>query len=162
MLSAVVVGTGIGCQTHVPALRGAGFDVAALVGRDAARTAQRAARVGIPGACTSLTDALNRTDADAVVVTTPPNSHAELVLEAVAAGKHVVCEKPFARDKNEARQMLAAAQEAGVVHLVGTEYRADANRTQDNRSTLQVTGSGPTCGRSDGNAGNSRASSTSR
>jgi len=122
-LSAVVLGTGAGCQTHVPALRGAGFDVVALVGRDAARTAQRAARVGVPGAFTSLTDALTRTDVDAVVVATPPNTHAELVLEAVAAGRHVVCEKPFARDKNEALQMLAAAEQAGVVHLVGTEYR---------------------------------------
>jgi predicted dehydrogenase len=44
-------------------------------------------------------------------------------LTAVAAGKHVVCEKPFARDKSEARQMLAAAEQAGIVHLVGTEYR---------------------------------------
>jgi len=119
LLSAVVLGTGAGCQTHVPALRGACFDVAALVGRDAARTAERAARVGVPRAFTSLTDALTRTQVDAVVVATPPNTHAELVLEAVAAGKHVVCEKPFARDKNEALAMLAAAEEAGVVHLVG-------------------------------------------
>ena len=99
-----------------------------LVGRDAARTAQRAARVGVPSAFTSLTEALTRTDADAVVVATPPNTHAELVLEAVAAGKHVVCEKPFARDKNEALAMLAAADEAGVVHLVGTEYRWGATQ----------------------------------
>lgn len=122
-LRAVVLGTGIGCQTHVQALRRADFDVVALVGRDAARTAARAARVGIPHAGTSLADALARTDADAVIVATPPNTHAPLVLEAVAAGKHVVCEKPFARDKNEAARMLAAAEEAGVVHLVGTEYR---------------------------------------
>jgi predicted dehydrogenase len=124
----MVLGTGIGCQTHVHALRGAGFDVVALVGRDAARTSARAARVGIPGAFTSLTDALARTDADVVVVATPPNTHVELVLEAVAAGKHVVCEKPFARDKNEALRMLAVAEEAGVVHLVGTEYRWGATQ----------------------------------
>ena len=123
MLEAMVLGTGIGCQTHVPALRNAGFDVVALVGRDAARTAERAARAGVPAAFTSLTDALARTDVDAVVVATPPNTHAELVLEAVAAGKHVVCEKPFARDQAEALRMLAAAEQAGVVHLVGTEYR---------------------------------------
>lgn len=123
MLSAVVVGTGIGCQTHVQALRGAGFDVVALVGRDPARTADRAARVGIPNAFTSLTDALALPEVDAVVVATPPNTHAPLALEAIAAGKHVVCEKPFAGDRGEAVQMLAAAEQAGVVHLVGTEYR---------------------------------------
>jgi predicted dehydrogenase len=123
MLEAMVLGTGIGCQTHVHALRNAGFDVVALVGRDAARTTERAARTGVPAAFTSLTDALARTGVDAVVVATPPNTHAELVLEAVAAGKHVVCEKPFARDRAEALRMLAAAERAGVVHLVGTEYR---------------------------------------
>ena len=123
MLRAIVLGTGIGCQTHVQALRRADFDVVALVGRDAARTAERAARVGIPNAYTSLTEALALTAVDAVVVATPPNTHASLVLEAIAAGKHVVCEKPFARDQSEAVLMLAAAEEAGVVHLVGTEWR---------------------------------------
>jgi predicted dehydrogenase len=123
MLGAVVLGTGFGCQTHVQALRAAGFEVAALVGRDGPRTADRASRFGVPNALTSLTDALDRTDVDAVVVATPPHTHAQLVLEAVAAGKHVVCEKPFARDMREALMMQTAAEEAGVVHLVGTEFR---------------------------------------
>jgi predicted dehydrogenase len=60
---------------------------------------------------------------DAVTVATPPHTHAPLVLEAVGAGKHVLCEKPFARDAAEARTLLAAAESAGVVHLVGTEFR---------------------------------------
>ncbi len=128
MLTSVVVGTGIGVQTHVQALRGAGFEVVGLVGRDAERTAERAARVGIPNAFTSLAEALALPDLDAVVVATPPNTHAEIVLEAVAAGKHVVCEKPFAGNKREAEQMLAAAEAAGVVHLVGTEYRWGATQ----------------------------------
>jgi predicted dehydrogenase len=128
MLTSLVVGTGIGCQTHVHALRGAGFDVVGLVGRDADRTAARASRVGIRNAYTSLAEALKNTDVDAVIVATPPNSHAEIVLEAVAAGKHVVCEKPFARNKADAERMLAAAEKAGVVHLVGTEYRWGATQ----------------------------------
>jgi predicted dehydrogenase len=128
VLTSLVVGTGIGCQTHVHALRGAGFDVVGLVGRDADRTAARASRVGIANAFTSLTTALENSDVDAVIVATPPNSHSEIVLEAVAAGKHVVCEKPFARDKADAEQMLAAAEQAGVVHLVGTEYRWGATQ----------------------------------
>jgi predicted dehydrogenase len=123
MPGAIVVGTGFGCQTHVQALRRAGFDVVALVGRDPERTAQRAAMVGIPHATTSLDDALGRPSADAVVVATPPHAHAEIVLAAVAAGRHVVCEKPFARDKRDAQRMLGAAERAGVVHIVGTEYR---------------------------------------
>jgi predicted dehydrogenase len=45
------------------------------------------------------------------------------VRAALAAGKHVVCEKPFARDAAEGRELLAAAESAGVVHLLGTEFR---------------------------------------
>jgi len=51
---AAVVGTGFGARVHVPALRAAGFEVLALVGRDADRTARRAERLGIPNAPTSL------------------------------------------------------------------------------------------------------------
>jgi predicted dehydrogenase len=45
------------------------------------------------------------------------------VLAAIAAGKHVLCEKPFALNLDQARVMLSAAQEAGVVHLMGNEHR---------------------------------------
>jgi predicted dehydrogenase len=48
VIGVAVVGTGFGCLTHVPALRNAGFDVVALVGRDPDRTAQRAELFGVP------------------------------------------------------------------------------------------------------------------
>jgi predicted dehydrogenase len=127
-LGVVVVGTGFGCVTHVRALRAAGFDVKALVGRDPARTSERAQQFGVPAACTSLAKALATPGVDAVTVATPPHTHAELALEAMAAGKHVLCEKPFARDTAEARTVLAAADQAGVVHLLGTEFRWDAGQ----------------------------------
>jgi predicted dehydrogenase len=120
---AVVVGTGFGCRVHVPALRGAGFDVVALVGRDPERTARRAARAGVPHACTSLPDALALPNTDAVTIATPPDAHAPIVAEACAAGRHVICEKPFALDATEAARMLDAAVAAGVTHLVGHEFR---------------------------------------
>jgi predicted dehydrogenase len=122
-LGVAVVGTGFGCLTHVRALRGAGFEVRALVGRDPDRTAERAKRFEIPNAETSLAAALALPGVDAVSVATPPHTHGPLVLEAVAAGKHVLCEKPFARDTAEARTLLAAAEQAGVVHMLGTEFR---------------------------------------
>jgi len=120
---AVVVGTGFGCLTHVRALRAAGFDVLALVGRDPEKTAARAERFEIPHAFTNLAGALAVPGVDAVSIATPPNTHAPLVLEAVRAGKHVLCEKPFARDAAEARTLLDAAKRAGVVHMLGTEFR---------------------------------------
>ena len=122
-LGAAVIGTGFGVITHARALTAAGIEVRALVGRDPDKTAQRAALAGIPHALTDRAEAFARDDVDVVAVTTPPHTHAEIVRDAVAAGKHVLCEKPFARDLDQAREMLRAADAAGVVHLLGTEFR---------------------------------------
>ncbi|MGO9877656.1 MAG: Gfo/Idh/MocA family protein [Acidimicrobiia bacterium] len=123
MTGVVVVGTGFGCITHVRALRAAGFDVHALVGRDPDKTNERARRFDVPYAFTNLTEALALGGVDAVAIATPPHTHAAIALEAIAARKHVLCEKPFARDANEAASMLDAAQAGGVVHFLGTEFR---------------------------------------
>jgi predicted dehydrogenase len=116
------VGTGFGGRVHVPALRAAGFDVVALVGRDAERTARRAARLEIGRACSSLREAL-LLGVDAVTIATPPDTHAALALEACAADAHVLCEKPFALNTPEAQAMVRAVDTAGVVGLVGHEFR---------------------------------------
>ena len=118
-----MVGTGFGCRVHVPALRAAGFDVVALVGRDAPRTARRAERCGVPRSATTLVDALAISGIDAVTIATPPGTHAALAIAAARAGKHVLCEKPFALDAGEAAAMLDAVERAGVGHLVGHEFR---------------------------------------
>ena len=117
-----VIGTGFGARVHVEAFRAAGFVVRALVGRDRDRTARRAERLGVR-ALTSVDDALALPDVDAVSIATPPHTHHRLVLDAVAAGKHVVCEKPFALDAAEAREMASAAARAGVTGFVGHEFR---------------------------------------
>src|SRR5215831_8691981 len=127
-LGAVVVGTGFGCITHARALRAAGIAVRALVGRDPVRTRQRAEQFGVDVALTSIDEALALDGVDAVTIATPPHTHAELALAAIAAGKHVICEKPFARDTAEARRVLAAAEAAGIVHVIGTEFRWDAGQ----------------------------------
>jgi predicted dehydrogenase len=120
---AVVVGTGFGVFTHLRALRNAGIEVRALVGRDAAKTQARARLLAVPRACTSLREALDDAAVQIVTIATPPATHAALVHEAVVAGKHVLCEKPFAMNLTEARGMLAAAERAGVVHVLGVEFR---------------------------------------
>jgi predicted dehydrogenase len=122
-LGAVVVGTGFGCLTHVRALRAAGFEVRALVGQDPERTRQRASRFEIPAASTSVTEAVALPGVDAVTVATPPYTHAAIALAAIEADKHVLCEKPFARDTAEAERMLEAADARGVIHMLGAEFR---------------------------------------
>lgn len=128
-LRALVVGTGFGCRIQVPALRGAGFDVAGLVGSNPERTAERAAENGIAGHYTDLEQAIGETGADLVVISTPPHTHAPLTIRALEAGCHVLCEKPFARDAAEARAMLAAAEKAGKVHTIGNEFRYTPERS---------------------------------
>jgi predicted dehydrogenase len=62
-------------------------------------------------------------DLDAVSIITPNVFHHPLVMEALAAGKHVFCEKPLGRTAAEARELRDAAVAAGVVHMVGFNYR---------------------------------------
>ena len=124
----VVFGTGFGCFTHVGALRSAGFEVCAVVGRDPVKTQRRAELFDVPLALTSLTEALALPDVTAVTIATPPNTHAEIAHAALAAGKHLICEKPFARDVAEGEALCAAAESAAVVALVGTEFRFDAGQ----------------------------------
>ncbi|MHB8670976.1 MAG: Gfo/Idh/MocA family protein [Acidimicrobiales bacterium] len=122
-LGVAVLGTGFGARVHVPALRAAGFEVRALVGRDIGRTFRRAARLEVPHACNSLDQALELPGVDCVTVATPPAAHAAAAIGAARAGRHVLCEKPFALDLGEARAMARAVEEAGVVGLVGHEFR---------------------------------------
>jgi predicted dehydrogenase len=122
-IPAVVAGTGFGCRIQVPALRAAGFDVVGLVGADAERTAERASVNAVPNAFTDIDEAITRTGAQAVAVSTPPHIHGQVALAAIARGCHVICEKPFAKDVAEGRSMLQAAERAGVVHMVGHEFR---------------------------------------
>jgi predicted dehydrogenase len=131
---AVVVGTGFGCRVHVPALRAAGFDVVGLVGRDPAKTARRAARCGVEHACGSLDEALALPGVDAVTIATPPDTHAPLAIAAAEAGRHVLCEKPFALDTGQAVAMFDTATGAGVTHLVGHEFRWAADRATVGRA----------------------------
>jgi predicted dehydrogenase len=120
---ALVVGTGFGCRIHVPALRAAGFDVVGLVGSDSERTRRRAEASAVPQAFTDLDAAIARTGAKIVTLATPPQTHFPLSMVTISRGCHVLCEKPFAMNVGEARAMLEAAKRAGVVHLVGHEFR---------------------------------------
>ena len=122
-IPAIVVGTGFGCRVHVPALRATGFDVVGLVGANPGKTEKRAQQSAIPAWFTDLDEAIATTGARVVTVATPPSTHAGLTLKAIARGCHVVCEKPFAFDSAEAQQMLDAAEQAGVYHMVAHEFR---------------------------------------
>ena len=108
---------------HLPALkRVAGAE--AVGGADSSPD-QRASwerETGLPGFA-SLEELLDRGRPDVVVVATPPDSHAELCLRALAGGVHVICEKPFVSTLDEADRVLDAATAAGRHVAVNHEFR---------------------------------------
>jgi predicted dehydrogenase len=118
-IRAVVVGTGFGCRVHVPALRAAGFHVAALVGTRPDRLARKAAEAGVEAVYTDLDEAISQTGAKLVTVATTPATHGALAMTAITRDCHVLCEKPFAFDSIQATSLLQAARRAGIVHMIG-------------------------------------------
>jgi predicted dehydrogenase len=97
-----------------------------VVGRDAGRAAAAAEQLGWEESSDDWRSVLARDDVDVVDICTPGDSHAEIAIAALAAGKHVLCEKPLANSVAEAEQMTAAADAAyarGVRAMVGFTYR---------------------------------------
>jgi predicted dehydrogenase len=98
----------------------------ALCGRDADRVAAAAGRLGWESTETDWARLVTREDIDLVDICTPGDTHAEIAVAALDAGKHVLCEKPLANTVAEAETMAAAAERAaqhGVVSMVGFTYR---------------------------------------
>ena len=123
-----VLGTGWGTRISVPALRAEGWHVAALWSRNAERAEQQAADLEIPFATNDASALINRPDVDAVTIVTPTPTHRDLCLEALAAGKHVLAEKPMAMNAGEAEDMAAAAESAGVTAMINFEFRFTPQR----------------------------------
>jgi predicted dehydrogenase len=95
-------------------------------GRDTAKVAAAAAKLGWAEYTTDWHDVLVRDDIDLVDICSPGDTHAEIALAALAAGKHVLCEKPLANTVAQAREMAAAAAKAqtqGVRAMCGFNYR---------------------------------------
>jgi predicted dehydrogenase len=100
--------------------------MAAVAGRDAGRVAAAAEQLGWESTETSWEALVARDDIDLVDVCTPGNTHAEIAIAALEAGKHVLCEKPLANTVEEAEAMAVAADRAaehGVRAMVGFTYR---------------------------------------
>jgi predicted dehydrogenase len=82
-----------------------------------------AARYGWKSACRSWREVVADPALDAISIAAPGNLHCEIAVAAAEAGKHVLCEKPLALSAAEAAHMLAAAEKAGVRHMVNFNYR---------------------------------------
>src|SRR3954453_4470416 len=97
-----------------------------VCGRSRDGVAAAAAKLGCESYTTDWRALVERDDIDLIDIFTPGDTHAEIALAALAAGKHVLCEKPLANTVAEAREMAAAATEAqahGVRAMCGFNYR---------------------------------------
>jgi predicted dehydrogenase len=97
--------------------------VAAVASRDPARAEAYALRHGLEKACGSYQELLADPDIDAVYNPLPNSLHGPWTLRAIEAGKHVLCEKPFASNADEAAQVARAASASGLVVMEAMHYR---------------------------------------
>jgi predicted dehydrogenase len=97
-----------------------------IVGRDAAKVEAARQQFGWEEAETDWTKLIDRDDIHLIDICTPGDTHADIAIAALQAGKHVMCEKPLANTVEEAERMAVAAEEAarnGVFAMVGFSYR---------------------------------------
>jgi predicted dehydrogenase len=122
-LRAAVVGTGFIGVVHVDALRRLGVEVIGVVGSTPERARAKGASVPLPDPYESFEAMLADERVDVVHLTTPNHLHYPQVRAALAAGKHVVCEKPLALDSEQSAELLDLARRSGLVHCTNFNIR---------------------------------------
>jgi predicted dehydrogenase len=117
-IGAAVIGTGFIGTVHLEALRRLGVPVLGVLGSSALRGAERAAALGVGRAYASLEDLLADPAVNVVHVTSPNVAHYTQVKQILAAGKHVICEKPLAMTSAQSGEMVALANTSGKMAAV--------------------------------------------
>ena len=122
-IGAAVVGTGLIGLVHVEALRRLGVQVHGVVGSSHARAVERAAALALPPAYESFEAMLADPRVDVVHITSPNYLHYPQAKAALAAGKHVICEKPLTMTSTESADLVRLAAASGLVNAVNFNLR---------------------------------------
>jgi predicted dehydrogenase len=123
-IKAGIIGTGFIGPAHVEALRRLGFvEVAAVAERGQDLAQRKADELSIPKAYGDYHQLLADPDIQVVHNCTPNHLHFEVNRDILAAGKHVVSEKPLAMNSTESKELVRLAEKAGVVHAIDFNYR---------------------------------------
>lgn len=122
-IGTAVIGSGFIGTVHIEALRRIGVRVVGLLGSDPARGRQRAEELGVARAYRSLAELLDDPAVEAVHVTSPNDLHHPQVSAILAAGRHVVCEKPLAMTSAQSRELVGLAAQSGLVNAVNFNLR---------------------------------------
>jgi predicted dehydrogenase len=115
-----IAGTGFMGSTHAAAWSATEASLQGFVAKTTALAEPLARQYGVT-VYANYTEMLN--DIDVVDICTPTHRHYEMVLEAAAAGKHIICEKPLARTVEQGQEMIAACKKAGVQLIVAHVVR---------------------------------------
>lgn len=124
-----VIGVGWGQLVHVPAFRAVeAYEVAALCGRRESSVEAAGERLGIPDVTTDWEAFVRRPDLDVISISAPVGMHRPMFLAALAAGKHVLCEKPLSMNGKEGWEMVQAAEASGLATATCFENRFGPQR----------------------------------
>jgi predicted dehydrogenase len=122
-IGAAVIGTGFIGTVHVEQLRRIGINVQGVLGSTPERGAARAGVLNVRHAYASLDEILADPHVDVVHVTSPNHLHVPQAAAILAAGKHVICEKPLAMTATESATLVAQAEASGLVNAVNFNIR---------------------------------------
>jgi predicted dehydrogenase len=114
--SAAVIGTGFIGTVHVESIRRTGVVVKGVLSGSTESTKRGAENLKVNTAYSTISDICNDNDVTVVHVTSPNSLHYPQVKELLAAGKHVVCEKPLALSAKEGSELVALAEKTGLVN----------------------------------------------
>ena len=118
-----IIGTGFGRMHLLGYRQCANVQVTAICQRTKEKAEAFAREYGIPHLFTDYRDLIAHPEVDVVSIAAPPYVHHEMALAALAAGKPVLCEKPFVMNLQQAREMYNCAQASGLTHMTAFNWR---------------------------------------
>ena len=124
-----IIGTGFARKVQIPAFKSCeNAEITSIASGSLENAKTTAEEFGIAHFTEDWRETIARDDVDLVCITTPPKLHHEMTMLAIEHGKHILCEKPMAMNAEEARDMTAAAKNAGVLALIDHELRFQPGR----------------------------------
>jgi len=121
-----IIGAGEFANTHMEQFSKLdNVEVVAAMRRNSEELATFQKKWDIPTSFTNHHEMLDMDSLDAVDIITPTDSHKQIALDAIAAGKHVLCDKPLALKASDCKEMLDTAEKAGIIHCTNFNQRGN-------------------------------------
>jgi len=121
-----IIGLGFGSNIQLPAFQSMkGVEVAALCDSGSGKNINKDIKSKVKNVFHDWKEIVYNNNIDAVSVTTPPHVQRKIICEALSSGKHILCEKPFGRNLQDAEIMYETAKKTNLVHAVDFQFRME-------------------------------------